>query len=133
ILLKPTTLSILIGVNDTWRRYDNNDPTSTEDFERGYRSILARARDELNVKIILMEPFLLPAREELEGWREDLDPKIGAVRRLAREFGALYVPLDGIFAAECMKKPPQFWAGDGVHPTQAGHGLIADAWMKAIV
>ncbi|MFA7206886.1 MAG: GDSL-type esterase/lipase family protein, partial [Saccharofermentanales bacterium] len=26
--LKPTWISILIGINDCWRRYDSNDPTS---------------------------------------------------------------------------------------------------------
>ena len=136
IALKPTTLSILIGINDTWRRYrddERRDATSVEAFEQSYRNILTRARDGLKVKIILLEQFLLPAREELAGWREDLDPKIQVVRRLAKEFGALYIPLDGLFAAECMKKNPAFWAHDGIHPTHAGHGFIADAWMKAIV
>jgi lysophospholipase L1-like esterase len=136
IALKPTTLSILIGINDTWRRYRNDerrDSTSLEAFEQSYRSILTRARNELGVKLILLEQFLLPVHEELHSWREDLDPKVGVVRRLAKEFGALYIPLDGLFAAECMKKDAQFWAPDGIHPTHAGHGFIADAWMKAIV
>ncbi len=35
--IKPDFLSILIGVNDTWRRYDHNDPTSAEEFENAYR------------------------------------------------------------------------------------------------
>ena len=25
---RPALLSVLVGVNDTWRRYDNNDPTT---------------------------------------------------------------------------------------------------------
>jgi lysophospholipase L1-like esterase len=25
------------------------------------------------------------------------------------------------------------WAEDGVHPTAAGHELIADVWMKAVL
>ncbi len=28
--LKPDWVSIYIGINDTWRRYDSNDPTSAE-------------------------------------------------------------------------------------------------------
>ena len=27
--------------------------------------------------------------------------------------------------------PASYWLGDGVHPTPAGHQLIADAWIKA--
>src|SRR5215217_1440945 len=37
--LKPDWVSILIGINDTWRRYDGNDPTSTEQYITSYRAI----------------------------------------------------------------------------------------------
>ena len=38
----PTRVSVVIGLNDTWRRYDSNDPTSVEDFEERYRTIIAK-------------------------------------------------------------------------------------------
>jgi acyl-CoA thioesterase I len=28
---------------------------------------------------------------------------------------------------------PTWWAPDGVHPSAAGHGLIADAWLGLVV
>jgi lysophospholipase L1-like esterase len=65
-------------------------------------------------------------------WRSDLDPKLDAVRRLAREFGALLVPFDGIFAQAATLREPEYWAGDGVHPTPAGHALMAQTWLRAI-
>jgi lysophospholipase L1-like esterase len=132
IAIKPTIVSILIGVNDTWRRFDSGDYTPVEAFEDCYRGILARVKNELGAKIIILEPFLLPVRDDYRLWREDLDPKIDAARRLSAEFGALYVPLDGMFAVAAMKKPASFWAADGVHPTNAGYGLIADAWIQAV-
>lgn len=132
IELKPDLVSILIGINDTWRRYDRNDPTSTAQFEDTYGRILQRVKTELNVPIVMMEPFLLPVKLGQEDWREDLDPKIEAVRRLAREFAAVYIPLDGIFAAASVQAAPEFWAYDGVHPSLAGSGLIAEAWLKAV-
>jgi len=132
VALKPDIISILVGINDTWRRYDSGDPTSTEAFEEHYRQLLTRTKNEVTDRIILLEPFVLPVFKEQYQWREDLDPKIQSIRALAREFGALYVPLDGIFAAACMKKPPEFWSQDGVHPTVAGHGLIAKAWIDAV-
>ena len=46
-----------------------------------------------------MEPFVLPITDDRHGWRKDLDPKIQIVRKLAKEYGALLVPLDGIFNA----------------------------------
>ncbi|MBW7458685.1 GDSL family lipase, partial [Paenibacillus sepulcri] len=35
--LKPTWLSIYIGINDTWRRYDRGIPMSAEEYETTYR------------------------------------------------------------------------------------------------
>ncbi|GKS13256.1 lipase [Paenibacillus chitinolyticus] len=130
--LKPGVVSIYIGVNDTWRRYDRSDPTSAEAFAAGYRDILDRTVEGLpGVKLMLVEPFLLPVPEDRRHWREDLDPKIHGVRDLAREYGAAYVPLDGLFAQASAKAPCPYWAPDGVHPSPAGHALIADAWLKA--
>ncbi|MFO7296306.1 MAG: SGNH/GDSL hydrolase family protein [Caldicoprobacter sp.] len=130
--LNPSWVSILIGINDCWRRYDRNDPTPVEVFAAGYRKILTETKEKLNARIILCEPFVLPVPEDRKMWREDLDPKIQVVRELAREFGALYVPLDGIFAAAAAKREPEFWAPDGVHPSQAGHALIARAWLQTV-
>ncbi|MBN2451429.1 MAG: SGNH/GDSL hydrolase family protein [Lentisphaeria bacterium] len=130
--LRPDWVSIMIGINDTWRRYDRNDPTSAEDYAAGYRDILERTRQVTGAGLILLEPFVLPVPDDRRGWRVDLDPKIAAVRELAREFDALYVPLDGLFAAASTRRQPAFWAADGVHPTQAGHALIARAWLRTV-
>lgn len=130
--LKPTWVSILIGINDCWRRYDSNDPTSVEDYEDGYRDLLTQIKSKTKANIILMDPFVLPVTEDRNKWREDLNPKIDAVRRLAREFKAIYLPLDGIFAQAATKIEPAFWTADGVHPTQSGHALIATEWMKVV-
>ena len=131
--LQPDVLSIMIGINDCWRRYDRNLHTTTDSYLQGYRSLLERVRENLSAtKLVLLEPFLVPALPEQKESREDLDPKIQAVRELAREFGAVYVPLDGLFAAACTRREPGFWAPDGVHPSPAGHALIARAWLEAV-
>lgn len=130
--LKPDWVSIYIGINDTWRRYDSGDPTSVEAFYERYRKLIVRTREELDARLVLVEPFVLPVPGDRKGWREDLDPKIQAVRELAREFSAAYVPLDGLFAAASSRVDPAYWAGDGVHPSPAGHALIAKAWLDAV-
>jgi acyl-CoA thioesterase I len=130
--LKPDWVSIMIGINDTWRAFDSGNPTATAVYEDAYRKILTETRDTLAAKLILIEPFLLPYPEDRLAWRADLDPRITAVRKLAAEFNAILVPMDGIFATAGAVRSPEFWAGDGVHPTPAGHALIAQAWLKAV-
>jgi lysophospholipase L1-like esterase len=94
---KPTLVSVAIGINDTWRRYDDNDPTSVEDFEERYRRVLKATKAHGNPELVLCEPFLLSVREEMNTWREDLDPKIAVVHAMAAEFGATVVRFDQRF------------------------------------
>ncbi len=130
--LKPDWVSVLIGINDCWRRFDSNQETSVEDYEDGYRALLRRTVTETQAKLILCEPFLIPHPPEIEQWRLDLDPKIHAVRRLAREFDAMLVPFDGAFASVATRREPSFWAHDGVHPSGAGHALMAEVWLRTV-
>jgi lysophospholipase L1-like esterase len=131
LALNPTVVSILIGINDTWRRYDSNSATSAESFEGDYRSILQKIKMHLNARVVLLEPFLLHVPEDRYAWREDLNPKIDAVRKLAVEFGTELLPLDGLFAQAATQTPAAYWAGDGVHPSMAGHALIAETWLES--
>lgn len=130
--LKPTWVSIMIGINDTWRRFDSNDSTSSESYETSCRNILTKVKTQLHAGLILLEPFVLPVPADRKQWRVDLDPRIQIIRQLAVEFNAILVPLDGIFADAATKQPPVFWAGDGVHPSRAGHALIAQSWLRAV-
>jgi len=127
--LKPTVVSILIGINDTWRRYDANDATEAKAFEKDYRTLLETIRKSLQTRIVLLEPFLLHVPADRHAWREDLNPKIDVTRKLAAEFEAELIPLDGLFAKAATQAPAAFWAPDGVHPSAAGHALIAEAWL----
>lgn len=126
-------VSILIGVNDTWRRYDQEDPTSAEDFADSYRSVLKRV-SESGSQLVLIEPFLLPINDEQKQWREDLDPKIAAVRSLAEEFNAILVPADvNLNRAAAKGDGPAAYAADGVHPTPLGHVQLAQLWHKVVI
>ncbi|MCX5416294.1 SGNH/GDSL hydrolase family protein [Streptomyces sp. NBC_00059] len=127
--VEPDVVSVLIGVNDTWRRYDSGDVTSPEAFEDDYRAILTQVRDGLDAQLILIEPFLVPVTDEQWAWREDLDPRIQTVRRLAEEFDAALLAADGMLnQAARAAGGAEHIAGDGVHPTPLGHTLLAEAW-----
>lgn len=132
--VNPDFISILIGINDTWRKYDSNDETTTEKFYEGYLLLLSKIKKDMpNCKIMIMEPFLLNSLPDRAKWREDLDPKIQVVRKLAVEFADYYLPLDGILAkAEAEEYTNVEMAEDGVHPTDIGHSIIAKEYLKAL-
>ncbi len=90
--------------------------------------LLKRATKELNPRIIICEPFLLSG--DNISYREDLDPKIDVLRKLAKEYDTALIPLDKIFHEACSLETPEHWAPDGVHPSPEGHALIAKSWIK---
>lgn len=129
--LAPTLLSILVGINDTWRRYDSGDATTAAQYEAGYRRILDAASELPGLRIVMIDPFLLPLDPEQAGWREDLDPKIAVVHTLAAEYGACLIEADRLFAQAALQDSPRMWVHDGVHLTPAGHEMLARAWLAA--
>ncbi|MFI3238349.1 MAG: SGNH/GDSL hydrolase family protein [Lachnospiraceae bacterium] len=132
--IKPDIITILIGINDTWRRYDSLDPTSLAQFERNYEQLLSDLKRDLpHTKIIMIEPFLLNSMEEKAVWREDLDPKIQCIRKLARKYGDKYLALDGILQQYVVDVYDDCSLSlDGVHPTELGHAIIAKEVLKVL-
>jgi lysophospholipase L1-like esterase len=128
----PDWVSILVGVNNTWRRYDQNDPTPDSVFEAEYRALLQRLKDETSARIVLCSPFLLHTTPSIAAMREDLDPKIKIIKKLAGEFKAVWVDFDAAFIAAQNRHIPSYWAEDGVHPSIAGHALMADSWLALV-
>jgi lysophospholipase L1-like esterase len=125
---QPHVLTVYVGINDTWRRYDSNDPTTAAAFESDYRACLGDLGGAST--LILVEPFVLPVTTEQERWHEDLDEKRAVVARLATEFGAQFLPLQALLSAAAEDHGAAALAQDGVHPTALGHRLIADAWLE---
>ena len=132
--IKPDFISILVGINDTWRRYDSNETTTAEQYESNYRQILKNIkRDFPQTKIMLIEPYVLYSLPDRASWRVDLDPKIQVVRKLAKEYADYYLPLDGIFASLCANTYTQEQISeDGVHPIDLGHSIIAYEYLKLL-
>ncbi|MFF0343690.1 SGNH/GDSL hydrolase family protein [Kribbella sp. NPDC004875] len=127
---RPDVVSILIGINDTGYRFSfGHEEVPAESYRAGYRRLLEPLAD---VQLVLIEPFLLPVKEDQWAWRADLDAKIQVVRELAREFGAALVAADGMFAELAASTGPEHWLFDGVHPTPAGHQALAESWLRQV-
>lgn len=124
-------VSIYVGINDTGRRYDSGSVTTLDEFVGGYRRLLAPLAAG-GVRVVLVEPFVLPVTPDQRRWAEDLDPKRQAVADLSEEFGALFVPLAAPLAEVADRIGSSAVAADGVHPTTFGHGVIADAWWSVV-
>jgi lysophospholipase L1-like esterase len=130
--LHPDWVSILAGINNTLRRYDSSDPSPDDVFESEYRALLTRVKNETSAGLMICSPFLVHTADAVAGMREDLDPKIDIIKKLAGEYDAVWVDLDAAFVAAQQRHIPSYWAADGVHPSPAGHALIAETWLGIV-
>lgn len=133
VTLQPNVVSILIGANDTWRAFDDNQGKTVEQFEAEYRQLLTEIRDKTAARLVVMEPFFLDFNERCRQMRRELNPRIDVVSVLAREFGAVYIPVNGLLAAACCRGPISMWTEDGVHLLPPGHGLLGQAWIDSVL
>ncbi len=141
INLKPDYMSILIGVNDTWHEFGHQNGVDTEKFEKIYSMLIEEVKEALpNIKIMILEPFVLKSTgtssnsryEDLyPPFRKDVEEKAAAAKRIAEKYNLKFIPLQEKFDTLYNPESPCYWLWDGVHPSPAGHTLIAKEWVKA--
>jgi lysophospholipase L1-like esterase len=131
---RPNVLSVLVGINDVWRRTMEPDmaerAASPTDFELTYDQLLAQAKRECRCRLVLMEPFLFCRDRENEVFRT-LMPYLEAVRILAKKHEATLVPLQREIDRQIVEIPPERWSPDTVHPYLWAHAWIAQQWLDA--
>jgi lysophospholipase L1-like esterase len=137
LVLKPDWVSILIGINDVHRTL-RDEPTAVppDRYERLYRECLSLTKERTTARLVLMELFYISTDTETDSWRTKVLRALGEyraiVRRLADEFGAIFVPLHDLFQEQLRYRPADMFCPEPVHPNSVGHLLIAHAWLKAM-
>jgi lysophospholipase L1-like esterase len=131
--LEPSLLSILIGVNDIWHKMEGRYAGTVADYENGLRELLEQTRSALpKTHFVICEPFVLRCGAVTERWFPEFEQRRSAAARVARGAGATFVPFQAMFDGAVQSgSAPEYWAADGVHPSPAGHQLMADAWLRA--
>ena len=119
--LAPDTLAVLVGVNDCSAIAAGR--MTEEEYGAVYRELLADVRGvSPGARFLLLEPFHLLEDGDRVRIMETLR---GTVRQIAEESGAVFVPLQEEFRKRAEADGAAYWLWDGVHPTEAGHWVIA--------
>lgn len=128
--LKPTLLSVLIGVND------NSKGVELAQYERVYDKLLSDARAaNPKLKLVLCEPFGYPMgkKKEIWGvWGEGIRKRGAIVASLAQKYQAAMPMFQRALDEASKRAPLEHWCWDGVHPTYSGHQILADEWERAV-
>lgn len=126
--LDPAVITLLVGVNDTWRRFDHGQDNPVSEYSASLHRMLDAARARSSAALVVMEPFILEVGFVTAEWREDLAARQRAAAEVARRVGASFVPTQRAFDEAAGARPAAL-LHDGVPPTPAGHRLLADRWI----
>jgi lysophospholipase L1-like esterase len=140
LALKPDILSILVGVNDAASVVNSGGKggVTAAQYEQVYDQLLQQTRAaNPQVKLVLCEPFIAQTGHVLEHpqeWSAEIKLRQEVVARLAAKYHLPVVHFQAVFdsAISHSKQPITFWVWDGIHPTYAGHRLMADEWLRVV-
>lgn len=128
--IEPDVLSISIGVNEAWHQIDKPEKSQIkpDQFEAIYHRILQKLHPA--TVLILMEPTIIEENPLSKG-NQLLLEYVEIVRRLAGQYDAILVPAHDVFIRTLQEDNHSVLTTDGVHLTDEGKKLLADAWEKA--
>ncbi|MGB2964750.1 MAG: SGNH/GDSL hydrolase family protein [Anaerolineales bacterium] len=132
--LQPDLISILIGVNDTSNYIYLGMGSDPGEFRQIYQAILDTTVKNLpDASLVLCEPFILLTGEVSEEWSTDIIQRQTIVKDLAKEYDAVLVPFQSDLDEKTQGVPANHLLDDGVHPTEQGHQILADCWIKTVL
>lgn len=128
--LKPDVLSILIGVNDIWHKLNGKYDGTVEIYEKGLAALIKSVQAALpDTQILICEPFVMRCGAVTDRWFPEFAERKAAAKRAAEASASRWVPFQESMDAQIqLGSKPSYWAADGVHPTLAGHQLMAKTW-----
>jgi lysophospholipase L1-like esterase len=112
-----------------------------------YRKLIDSARDDNpNLKLIIIEPFVLPVggvKEHYDEFMKVFSEKQKIICKIANDYDAVFIPVQkrleelvestaaSLQENQYTKEPAAYWLWDGIHPTERGHWLIASRWLES--
>ncbi len=138
-------LSIMCGINDIGFQIREGKGINPRKWRYIYDRMLYEVMEtHPNAKLVLMEPFVL--KKDLEAtdlsnqndifddydlWRSQINERGEIAKELAQQYHAVFVPLGEPFDKKCLEVGVDSLSVDCIHPTPAGHKVIAQEWINA--
>lgn len=132
--LAPDWLSILIGINDVWRRF--GDPAQMaqhvppDEYAATLGQLVSHTRPRLR-GLVLLTPFFIEP-DTREPMRAMMDRYGKVVADVAARHDAILIDTQAAFDAVLEHAPPAALSPDRVHPYLTGHMILARAFWRGI-
>jgi lysophospholipase L1-like esterase len=130
---EPDWLSVMIGINDVWRQFDRKNPKAAvplEEYFETFDGLLAQTRPQLKGLVLMTPYYVQDERRDL--MRLQMDEYGLVVKDLASRHHALLVDTQAAIDKVLERLNYSLIAADRVHPTEVGHKVLANAFLRAI-
>lgn len=129
----PDILCIMVGVNEVWHYLSYGKPYSDEQYETDLNLILDQAKAaNPKLKLIMMAPFLFEVGVVQPEWVAPLARLRCLFTKIAAKKADVFIDLQTELNLALKDASMSDLAGDGVHPSQLGHDVIARAVTQAL-
>lgn len=130
----PDWVTVMIGVNDVWRHYDGvfcqEEMVSLSQFETVYRNLIEKTLPSVQ-GMILLSPFMVELRQD-DSFRQEVDDYRAVAEKLSKEYGLIYGNVQEKIDKFLTHQSSYVLSPDRVHPSLAGHFMIAKTWLEAV-
>lgn len=131
----PDYVSILIGINDVWRFFDQSfqQPTDLVDeelFTQTYQALIDQTKEQVK-GIYLMSPFMFENSQE-DPMLQKLKKYQAIVKKLAEQNQLVYIDIQQAIDDYLAIQSSYILSSDRVHPNRNGHFLVANQWLEAV-
>lgn len=133
LALKPDYVTLLIGINDVWRKYDRPDKSAYVPVEEYTENIEWMIRQTMPVTkhMLLLSPFFMNQSREDEV-RIMVGQYHDAMRTLAEKYDLCFVDLQKEMDEYFRYNHYMVMSADAVHPNHVGHMIIAKALYRTL-
>jgi lysophospholipase L1-like esterase len=130
--LKPDWLSIMIGINDVWRQYDQplirESHVYLDEYESTLTELVTKTRP-LVKGLILMTPYYIEPNQK-DDMRATMDEYGSVVKRIAENNNAIFIDTQAAIDHALKYSYPAALSWDRVHPNMTGHAILARAFLN---
>ncbi|MFC6316104.1 SGNH/GDSL hydrolase family protein [Lapidilactobacillus achengensis] len=136
VAFQPDYVSILIGVNDVWRHFDDAafqhraDLVDEQLYQTTYQKLIDQTKAQAK-QIFIMSPFMFDLN--LQDPMRALVQRYAAIaRELATKNDLIYIDIQAAVDHFLQSTSSYIVTADRVHPNLKGHMLVANKWLNAI-
>ena len=124
--LEPDWVSIMIGVNDVCRHFDGIFYQESQVSPVEFENTLLQTKG-----VFLLSAFLLTP-EKSDPMRQMLEEYNQLTKKVAEQYGVIYIDVQEEMDKFMEVQSGYYLSIDRVHPSLAGHFLIAKAWLTQV-